>query len=476
MQKKATRKITCAQSLLPALIGGLGLYAGAVQASGFQLLEQNASGLGNAYAGSAAVAEDASTVFFNPAGMALLPAEKKHVAVGLNLINPSAKFSDNGSVNPVSPPMSLGANNGGDAGSLAAVPHAYFTMPLTGQISFGVGMGAPFGLKTEYDDSWKGRFLGIKSSVETININPSLSFKLNDTVSLGIGANYQKLKGEFTSAVNYAFVLDQLTSSVPGLAPLAGLAPGAGEGRAVIKGEDTAWGYNLGAMIQPTPATRLGIAYRSATKYHLTGSSSFTPNTNLATLLNTVSTVAGPAAATTLSGRLPTRGGAIYSDIKLPDTLILSGMHRLNGQWDLLADLSWTGWAKIQSLDFKYANDNSMLSSTPERWRNTLRAALGANFRMSPQITLRGGLAYDQTPVAASNRTPRLPDNNRTWLSFGAQYRLAQNSAIDMGYTHLFVGNSSINDAGSNTNNNGVLRGTYKNSVDILGLQYSQSF
>ncbi len=474
MQSTPIRKNRFALALLPTLIASLGLYTGAAQASAFQLLEQNASGLGNAYAGSAAVAEDASTVFFNPAGMAYLPAGKKHVAVGLNLINPSAKFSDNGSIAAIGQPLSAG--NGGDAGSLAAVPHAYFTMPLTDQLTFGLGLGAPFGLMTEYDSDWKGSFLGIKSSVEAINLNPSLSFKVNDTVTLGVGANYQKLKGEFTSAVNYSAVLGGLVASSPLLASFAPLAATAGAGTTIIKGDDTAWGYNLGAMIQLTPATRLGIAYRSATKYHLTGTASFSPNANLNTVLNTIAGVS-PATAATIAGRLPTRGGAIYSDIKLPDTLTISGLHNLDREWDVLWDLSWTGWSKIQSLDFKYANDNSMLSSTQERWRNTLRAALGANYRMSPQWTLRGGLAYDQSPVEDAFRTPRLPDNNRTWLSFGAQYRLSKDAALDLGYTHLFVGDSSINDNDHDARNiRGTLRGTYKNSVDILGLQYSQSF
>lgn len=471
MQKKSGKNIPRALALLPALIGGL--YAGAANASAFQLLEQNVSGLGAAYAGSAAVAEDASTVFYNPAGMALLPAGKKHMAAGLNLINPSAKFSDGGSVAAAG--QVLGGNNGGDAGSLAAVPHGYFTMPLTDSIQFGVGVGAPFGLKTEYDSNWKGRFLGIKSSVETLNLNPSLSYKVNDAVALGLGVNYQKLKGEFTSAVNYAAVLGQLAAN-PALSALAPLAATAGEGRSMITGDDTAWGYNLGVLVQAGPATRLGLSYRSAIKYHLTGSASFTSNANLTTALNAIAGV-NPAAASMIAGRLPTRGGAIYSDIKLPDTLTLSALHRLDDRWDLLGDLSWTGWAKIQSLDFKYANDNSMLSSTRENWRNTLRVALGANYRMSNQWTLRGGLAYDQTPVADSNRTPRLPDNNRTWLSFGGQYKLNKDAALDFGYSHLFVPKASINDnAGNAANVYGTLQGQYKSGVDILGVQYSQAF
>ncbi|MCX7180157.1 MAG: outer membrane protein transport protein, partial [Proteobacteria bacterium] len=164
---------------LPAIIGGL--YANVAGAAGFQLLEQNASGMGTAYAGSAVVAEDASTVFFNPAGMAYLP-KTRNVAFGVDAINPSAKFSGSGSAAPLL--QTLSGNNGGDAGDLAFVPHAYFTMPLSDKATFGIGMGAPYGLKTEYDNGWDGRFQAIKSDVKIININPSFSYKVNDAVAL----------------------------------------------------------------------------------------------------------------------------------------------------------------------------------------------------------------------------------------------------------------------------------------------------
>ena len=137
-------------SLLLASLPGVAL------ASGFQLLEQNASGMGQAYAGSAAVAEDASTVFFNPAGMALLAPGKSHIAVGLDFIQPSAKFSNAGSTSPALIPLSGGT--GGDAGDMNYVPHAYIVVPLNERMSFGLGLGAPFGLKTEYDATWVGRF------------------------------------------------------------------------------------------------------------------------------------------------------------------------------------------------------------------------------------------------------------------------------------------------------------------------------
>ena len=465
MQARVQKALLAA---LPAIIGGL--YSSAAGASGFQLFEENASGIGTAFAGSAAVAEDASTVFYNPAGMAYLPAGKKNIAFGVDAIKPSVKFSDGGSTSALLQPA--GNGNGGDAGSLALVPHGYFAMPINDKLSFGLGMSAPFGLKTEYDSGWNGRFQAIKSSVETMNLNPSLSFKLNDAVALGFGVDYQHLKGEFTSAVNYGAVIAGVAAN-PGLGGLMAFAPTAGAGTSSISGSDSAWGYNLGAMFQISPATRLGISYRSPIKYRLTGTASFAPNANLTAALGALP---APVAAAVAAG-LPTRGGAVYSDIKLPDTLIMSGLHHLNDRWDIMGDLSWTGWAKIPVLAFNYANDGSTFSSTTENWRNTWRAAVGASYRYNDHWKARVGLAYDQSPVPDSTRTPRLPDSDRTWLALGGQYKPGKDSAVDFGYTHLFVKNGSINNnAGSAALAYGNILGTYKNSVDILGVQYSVAF
>lgn len=458
--------------------GGVALLAslpGAALASGFQLLEQNASGMGQAYAGTAAVAEDASTVFFNPAGMALLAPGRTHVAVGLDFVQPSAKFSNGGSTAPSR--LALSGGDGGDAGGMNYVPHGYVVVPVNERMSFGLGLGAPFGLKTEYDNSWIGRFLAIKSDVKTINLNPSVSYRLNDEVALGFGLDYQKLQGEFSSAVNfpaaiYASTYHALSASLPPLAAnllAAGTAALSKEGSAKVSGSDTAWGYNFGLTWQVTPQTRFGAAYRSTTKYRLEGTASFSGTGNPVT----DALVSLPVS--------PARGGNIYADIKLPDTLTLSLDHHLSDQWELLGDLAWTGWSKIPVLQFNYANDNTSLASTPEHWRDTWRVAFGGIYRANDNWKLRMGIAYDQAPVSDAYRTPRLPDNNRLWLSLGGQYRVDKDSAVDVGYTHIFVKDSSISDHGGDPALNGyadpgLLQGSYKNHVDMMGVQYSRGF
>ena len=447
-----TKPRLMAWSLAAAFAGG----ASTAGASAFQLLEQSASGLGNAYAGQGASAQDASTIFFNPAGMTKLPGRN---AVGaLNAIKPSAKFTNTGSTNaPLQPTL---GGNGGDAGDWAFVPNAYFSWQLNPQLWVGLGLNAPFGLKTEYDTTWVGRFHAIESELKTINVNPSIAYKVSDTLSLGAGINYQRADATLSNAVNYS-----AAAFGAGGAPLLAAIGGPGqEGVAKVEGNDGAWGYNLGAMFDVTPNTRMGIAYRSAMKYTLTGDVKFSNR---------------PAA---LAGGLP--DGPVRADIKLPAIASLNLFHRLNPKWDLLADVTWTDWSTLQSLDI-YRTNGALLSTTPLRWKDTWRVGVGANYHHNDLWTFRFGTAYDQTPVPDADRTPRVPDQDRIWVALGAQYRMSRQLAIDVGYAHLFVRDASVNlcnaaQAAANPaacagKNN--LVGTYNsNKVDIISAQARYAF
>jgi len=394
---------------------GLAAVPGISIAAGFALIEQNASGLGNAYAGQAASAQDASTVFFNPAGMSLLP-NSQVVLVG-HLIQPSAKFSGTFSV-PV------GGGQGGDAGGLAFVPNFYFALPLTQNVNFGIGVNSPFGLKTEYDSTWVGRFQAIKSDMKTINVNPSISWRVNEQLSAGAGLDLQYIEATLSNAISP-------------------LAPGS---MMTVKGNDTGFGFNLGLLWQANSSTRIGLAYRSEIDQTLSGT-------------------------LTANAVLPT--GDVKADITLPATASFSVFHKLSPSIDLLADITWTGWSSFDRLAVAYTSIPAPLPVTQENWKDSWRYSLGANFHMNDQLTLRGGLAFDQTPVPdAIHRTARIPDGDRIWLALGGQYRMDKQNTVDFGYAHLFVKNPAI----SNTSSAGTLTGRYENHVDILSAQYTHAF
>lgn len=421
------------------IAGAMLAMSGTAAASGFALIEQSGSGLGNAYAGGAASAEDASTIFFNPAGMSRLNG--KQVVVAGHAIKPSAKFSDTGSTAAALQTANNG--NGGDAGSLALVPNAYFAMEVNPQMRVGLGINAPFGLQTDYDTSWIGRFQAMKSNIQTINLNPSVSYDVTNAVSIGAGLSYQHITGELTSAVNYAAA--------------AGGALGTNvEGVSTISGSDSAWGYNLGVLFNINPQTRVGVAYRSKIKYNLSGTVSF-------------SNVPGALAAS------PTlANGAVTLPITMPDSFSVSGLHQLDDKWDVMADATWTGWGVLQQLKIDRTTGANVLT-VQENWKNTWRVSAGASYHYNEQWMARLGVAVDQTPVSDAYRTARIPDNDRTWLSVGGQHKPSKESALDFGYAHLFVKDATIADMQA-AGGKGNLVGTYKNSVDILSVQYTYSF
>ena len=454
---------------------GLQFSGASVLAAGFALQENSASGLGTAYAGGAAGAEDASTIWSNAAGMARLG--KGQIVGALNLVQPSLKFSNANSLPALNQPL---GGEGGNAGSLNLVPNLYVTLPVNKQWTLGLGVNAPFGLVSEYDDGWIGRFQAIKSDIKTINVNPAVAWKPTDNFAIGVGANYQKLDGTFTSRVNYSAALLNAAAQAgyaPGSATfnaIAAATPGL-ESSAVIKGSDYAWGWNVGILFEIDSASRIGAQYRSAMKYTLDGDASFT---NPA--LPTVPPPLGPLLAG-LAGAV--NAGALYnssvtSEIKLPEIVNVSYFRTLDARWDIMVDVQYTGWSSIQALTFVRGN-GTVLQSTTENFSDAWRFSVGANYRYDERWLFRGGVAYDQSPVQDADRTPRLPDADRTWLALGTQYKPTPALALDFGAAYIWVRSSNINaisPSAASVSQYGLINGTYHNNVVVVSGQVTYSF
>ena len=438
--------------LVVAMSSALALASGSAFASGFALIEQGASGMGNAYAGRTSIADDASTIFDNPAGMSRLSGTQ--IAATVNAIDFSSKYS--GTLNGTAPLQTSIGGTGGNAGDLAWVPNVHFVTEINPDMRFGLSVNAPFGLQTNYDTTWMGRFQAIKSQIKTINLNPSVSWRLNDTVSLGAGVSYQRITGELSSAVNYSAA----AFSVGGLGAVAAIGGTGIEGVSTVTGSDNAWGYNFGALFTLSPQTRIGLAYRSAIKYTLKGTVSFT---NVPALL-----AAGFAT------------GPVSLALKMPDSWSAGVFHQLDDHWDIMANASRTGWSALQQLRIDRSNGTN-LTTVPENWRDTWRVAVGSNYHYNERWTARIGVAYDQSPVSDLYRTARIPDSDRTWLSLGGQYKPGKDDALDFAYTHLFMKNATVNQSAAvNTNlaagGAGYLLGSYSNSVNMLSVQYTHNF
>ena len=212
-------------------------------ASGFAVNEQSISGMGTGFAGRSSSADDASTLFGNPAGMSRLKREQ--VTGGVAMIDAHTDISHASS----SP---NGGTNKGDMVPLIAVPMGYYVKPIDDQWAFGVGVYAPFGLVTDYENGFAGRYFGSKSEVKVVTLQPTVSYAFNDKVSVGFGPTINHINGTLESNLS-------ILASQP-------------DGKVKIKGDDTALGYNIGVLVQATDSTRVGLTYHSKVKYELEGS------------------------------------------------------------------------------------------------------------------------------------------------------------------------------------------------------------
>ena len=427
--------------LIPALM--LATLSGAASASGFQLLEQNASGIGNAYAGSAAIAENASTIFFNPAGMTQL--QDRELSGGISAVDPSFNFHNKGS----SVDALGNSGEGGNAGGWSFIPNGYASWALNKDLYIGIGIGAPFGLKTEYDDRWLGAAQATMFEIKTLNINPSVAYRLNDKVSLGAGVNWQRLEAEYK----------RLAGST---------APGGPVNFSLVKStmnlEDDAWGWNVGALFTLSPATKLGVSYRSEVTYHTKGDVSLSSDAEGVVTMNILK---GQGAESDLK-----------ADLTMPSTLILSVAQKLDDRWEMLGDVSRTGWSSIPKVDIMRTSGVKAQTLDTD-FRDAWRVALGANYQYNDAWKLKFGVAYDQTPVKrAETRLASLPDNDRVWFSFGTQWAPDKTSRLDFGVTYIVVRDSKINNDQTTGEllPRGVLTGEYSGNIWLLGAQYSMSF
>jgi long-chain fatty acid transport protein len=422
--------------LIPALLAIA--FAGGAHASGFALQNQNGAGTGYAFAGAAAVAEDASTIYFNPAGMAYLPTGH-NFTLAASAIMRSVDFKDKGTT-PYTIPLSATSairypvgDDGGDGGGTALVPALYWSWAINPSLFVGLGISAPYGSETEYDKSFAGRFSSYYTSVETMNINPSIAYKFNEVVTVGFGLNYASTEVELKQAV----------PNVRTLPP--------SEAEAKIKGDDSTWGWNIGAMFQVTPTTRLGVSYRSTLDHELGGDLKV-----LGTKTN------------------------VTADLETPDVFSLALSQKFGTDLEILADATWTGWSSVKQLTAVSDATGRPAASVLFNYENTWRFGLGGKYQLNPGWNLRAGIAYDQTPVPdAESRTMTVPDSDRIWLSVGARWQLNKAASVDFAYAHIFFDDAPVERPvyiPGTTRLAQTIKGDFDVSANILSAQLNYNF
>ncbi|WP_243369827.1 outer membrane protein transport protein [Geotalea sp. SG265] len=436
-----------AHGALVALAGlVLILYGNPAAGAGVAITEQSIKGLGTAFAGSAAAAEDASTIFFNPAGLSRL--EHSQFVGGINVAVPSAKFRNHGST--LANGQALTGGEGGDAGSAVVIPNLYYSQRINDRLVAGLGVFSPFGLNTTYNADWVGRYHAVRSELTSLNLNPVVACRLNDKLSVAAGFNAQYLKATLSNAIDFGTIF--------AFAGVAGVTPQSMDGYVTFRADNWSWGYNLGALYELTPGTRVGVAYRSRVRHTLSGSADFDRVPALNPTPRFVDT-------------------GITSTVTMPDSVTMGIRHNLSSQMAAVADITWTNWSTIDELRIRFDNPAETDAVTTVHWRDTFRYSIGGIY-MPGLWTFRMGAAYDQSPVPdAANATPRVPDSDRIWLAAGLGYKFNKGISVDAGYAHLFFTEGEIKKEAAGENLlRGALAGSYESSVNIFSAAVSWTF
>lgn len=431
------------------------LFAAQAQGAGYAIKEQSGQALGNAFAGSTAGAGDISYMFFNPAALARQSGHQI-LAIG-SYIAPRAKFSSSGSTNILSG-GNTGGNGGNDIAQDALVPAFYGMLEVTPALKLGLGLNAPWGLVTEYDNDWVGRYHAQKSALSTLNINPAAAYRLNDWFSFGAGFQAQYIDAELTNAVDFG------TFDVTNYANAFGGTPGADDGRSKITGDDWGFGYNLGVLIEPVAGTRIGVAYRSMIAHQLEGDADFD---------------LGGAVGQGISGASGLfQDTGVTGSVKTPETVSFGFHQDIGAHFSIMGEAAWTHWSRFRELRFIFDNPAQADGVTDESWSNAWFFAGGVTYRPDGDWTLRAGVAHDQTPIKDNFRTPRIAGEDRTWIATGLGYKPTANLSIDIDYTHIFVKQPTLKltTAGAGNTFKGNLSGRYDSAIDILSLQMKYRF
>ena len=373
-----------------ALILGTAISTTAFGA-GFALNEQSTRLSGQAFSGRASDADNASTVFGNPAGMSLL--KQGEVSAGASFVDAHTDISD---VNSTAAGFPVSGSNDGDMIPFTTIPFLFYAQPLDEHWAVGFGAYVPFGLATEYDDDFQGRYFGTKSDIRVMTLQPTVSYQINNNLSIGLGVTYNRFNGKLEKN----FFTGPLTGDI----------------QVSVKGDDDAWGYNIGALYQFSEKTRIGLTYYSKVKYTLDGHTS-------------LQNVPG-AGSLRFDAKL---------DIETPDRIELGATHALTPQLTLHGNIARTNWKTLDEIRVKNAGASGTLAepTEPLDWDPSMLYSLGLSYRIDNQWAIRGGLAIDKQPIPGSTRSVRLPAGDRTIAALGGTWSPLQNLDIDLSYMYI---------------------------------------
>ena len=465
--------------VIAAAVGALSFNA---HASGYRFGSQSVSAQGTADA-SGAEANDPSTIFYNPAGLSRL--EGTQISAGATFVVPHSTYNDTGSTRFVGTPTG-GGNPSDYVPSVKTAPSIYASKKINDQWTAGIGLFVPYGSKLDYGDTWAGRYALTDVMLKSVTINPSLSFKVNERHAFGFGVSAEFMKAELGQGVDVRGTIAQLQSPANAAqrqALLAGIVAAggnpallatAGDGHGSNSVKDWGYGFNLGYMFTVDESTRFGLSYRSSIAHKLKGSTVWDfSNSTTDPVVN--------AALKTASHRV---NSAALVKLRTPETVSGNIFHQFDSKWAGMADITWSRHNRMGDLLIEFPGTPEGAEVIRQQWKNTVRLSLGTSYAYSDSLTLRAGIAHDESPVVSAElRHPALPDSDRVQYSLGAKWKLNDRSSIDVAYSYLDFKDAPLNYTNlcntlsrTCTGNGETTRGLSQTHISLLGLSYNYKF
>lgn len=441
-------------------LGIAGVLAfGSADASGFQIRENSVKNMGRANAGTTVAWGDASVVLNNPAAMVNL--DKTTLQADVTMIDLTADFDGTGTT-AVGTPISGG--DGGDPGDATPVPAMAAVFPLSGSldnVTLGVSVSAPFGLKTEYDPTWAGRYSAIESDVKTVDLTMSAAIAFSERFSVGLGLIFQHSSVTLSNAVDFGTALCAGSGNpLNCFNPAYPFQPQGSDALATVKGSDNDWGWVAGMQFRASDNLVLGYAHRSEVHHTLTGDATFDHSDPR------VPATFGALGVDTFDN------GPIWANLDTPATDTVSVRWDVNEDFRVLADVQLTGWSSLSAVDI-YRTGGAQLAHEPFNWEDTWFYSVGAEWDFSDAFTFRAGVGFDETPTNDAARTPRLPDNDRMVYTLGMTWTVSEALSVDAAYMRVQIDTPSID----TTSSSGArLVGDFDGYANLLGVSAQYRF
>lgn len=467
-------------------------------AEGFKLYEQSVSAMGNAYAGRGAQITDASLVYSNPAALTALPG--RQLASGLTLIHVESDYQ-NVNAKSANGQSVVGRSEGSNSLN-APVPFFFYSQQVNDKVTVGGGVYAPFGLSSDYDQDWAGRYFADETAIQVIALQGSVGYEFTDGWSLGLGLALNRVDGTLSKYKDHAG-LCELGTNINAMFGANVYQAAYCDSHYEVQGDDYAPSFSVGVYGEPLDGLRLAAVYHSETAYHLTGDSVIT-NTPI-----TGANVAGSANYIVVSPTLPaidksTGKLAVNSqlveasalDLTTPASLTLSLDQQLSKTVSWQASVAWTGWHSFRSIDIvsraetptisratqgaSALNSPGYIGFIPEHWQDSYSAALGMTWRLTNGDTVKSGIAYDESPIASAHRTARVPTNDRLWWTVGYGTNLTPNWHLDIAAGYMWMDRLHVSEREYNVQEVALYRSSlnvdYKNTALLLGTQVNYRF